>query len=209
MSTLADTLRLLMKSRKVSVRKLAHATGLSPGTIQRLVSGSGVPRQGSIQKLSEFFEVDLEESTHSQKELELHSDSVRVSLPAIKHPIVPLELLPRYLSGDTEHPGYTLTQWPIGVETPSSPFACCTTCWTDAMSPFLRSGDLLYLSTCQSPKRDEIAIGLSTDKLFIGRFARRSPTEALLIPSNTQVAGTNAQPIEQVLAVVVGFFRKL
>ena len=212
--TFSQTLTRLMLEKQISVRRLSESAGLSPATIQRLKSGSTLPRSVTLDALAKGLNVpreQLAQAVFSDSDFSLFTTSKKPQkggTPTSTNNRVPLldfeELFDFLLQGTVPEDCKTL-EWPVG----DSDVTCVTTCWTDAMRPQICSGDMLALSTTRAAKSDDIAVGSWIDSLYIGKFILQNHDKPLLLPLAPAIAGTDAQKIDFVLAVVVGFFRKL
>ena len=212
--TFSQTLTRLMLEKQISVRRLSEAAGLSPATIQRLKTGSTLPRSVTLDALAKGLDVpreQLAQAVFSDSTFSLFTPSQSPEKAEQQNnskgtvPLLDFEELFEFLLHGTVPEDGRGVEWPF----PGSDVSCVTPCWTDAMRPQVCSGDLLALSTTRKPQSNDVAVGSWIDSLYIGKFTLQSRDKPLLLPLSPTIAGTDTQKVDYVLAVVVGFFRKL
>ena len=92
MTTLKDSLKIFMESKKLNASQLARSTGIKQPVIHRILTGDTLdPKIGTVSALANFFQVSINELVGQQKILEN------------KIPLLTLENIQEYLTGQL-HP---------------------------------------------------------------------------------------------------------
>lgn len=226
-------LRELMEENHLSVRKLADLSGLSPSTIQRLRSQPDVPHMDTIEALADAFCIDpkvliladaedareldwaVEDAMRAQEGNKASSKSKPAQKTIPQNGIPLLDFRDIDANGKPSNKG-DYVRWPIHHD-----YSCLAShaayAWTDSCAPEIHAGDLLFIDyepsgdffiKVHTPMSGNLAIGIDkAQRYLIGRLLVAGHAQ-FLVPTNSALPDTKAQPVEKVVGSILAVFRK-
>lgn len=169
MSYIGRNIRFLRKTNKLSQIDLGKKLGKSESAIQMWETGNRYPTMGSVQKISELFNVDINDLMNKDMQLNNDDDIVGIydnifKIEKKKFPLLGTVACGEPIFADEDRESYVMAGADIQAD-------FCLKCKGDSMiNARIYDGDIVFVKEQKMVNNGEIAVVIINDEATLKRF---------------------------------------